>query len=86
MKMMDGTYVLMTITAPEFEPRVVAVGTEHEVKAQAFKLLDTAITRNGTITAIESEYGYRYHISYPFTVNFKPTQVVQDLFIQRNTD
>lgn len=54
MKMMDGTYVFMTITAPEFEPRVVAVGTEHEMKAQAFKLLDIAITRNGTITAIES--------------------------------
>ena len=84
--MMDGTYVLMTITAPETEPRVRATGTENEVKAAAFKILDAAISRNGTITAVESEYGYRYHISYPLTVDFQPTQVEQDLFIQRDAD
>lgn len=81
--MMDGTYVLMTITAPETEPRVITAGTEHEVKAAAFKILDGAISHNGTITAADSEYGYRYHISYPLTVDFMPTQVEQDLFIQR---
>jgi hypothetical protein len=84
--MMDGTYVLMTITAPETEPRVRATGTEHEVKAAAFKILDAAISHNGTITTVESEYGYRYHISYPLTVDFQPTQVEQDLFIQRDAD
>jgi len=84
--MMDGTYVLMTITAPETEPRVRATGTENEVKAAAFKILDAAISRNGTITAVESEYGYRYHISYKMLVDFVSTQVEQDLFIQRDAD
>ena len=84
--MMDGTYVLITFTYPETEPRVIAVGTEHEVNAAAFKIFDAAISHNGTITAVESEYGYRYHISYTLTVDFKPTQVEQDLFIQRNSN
>ena len=85
---MDGTYVLMTITAPETEPRVRVIGTEEEVKAQAFKIFDAAISHNGTITAVESEYGYRYQVSYTYTVEFlsQPTQVEQDLFIQRDAD
>ena len=84
--MMDGTYVLMTITAPETEPRVVAVGTEDEVKAKAFKILDAAISRHGTITAPQSEYGYRYHLAYDYMVEGQPTHVEQDLFIQRHAN
>ncbi len=83
---MEEAYVLMTITAPETEPRVRATGTEEEVKARAFKILDRAISHNGTIKNMNSEYGYWYHITYELLVEGRQTQVEQDLFIQRHVD
>ena len=54
---MSELYVLITLEKGTKEPEVLAVGTEQEVKAKAFDLLEDVLCHQGTVIPVSSEYG-----------------------------